>query len=165
MCLSSCPDVTCPDKTVSCRALGLLASRMTPPTPAPTPPCDGSLEDPPPHSNGGSPSPEAVSLLLSHLVQLVSAQSALHRMVAVLVVCHWDHCPSHTLNPSLQKALTDTGGLEELVPFILNMQKDCQVCVCVRAGGSCLCVCVFSRLLWPWKEKVLKLQRELLQGE
>ena len=97
-----------------CRALGLLASKMTS-SPAPPPPAG----PPPPH--------EATSVLLKHVLQLVSTNFALQRMVGVLVVSHWEGCPGHTLSSALLAALTSTDALEDMVPYILAMQKDCQV--------------------------------------
>jgi hypothetical protein len=58
---------------------------------------------------------------------MVVSSQAIHRMAAVLVVYHWDHCPGHTLGPTLLSALADTSSMEDMLPFILGMQKDCQV--------------------------------------
>lgn len=84
---------------------------MTPPPPVATPPCP----------------PEAASVLLSHLVQLFTASWSRHRIVAALVVCHWDGCPSPSLQAPLLTALADTAVLEDVMPYVLDMQKDCQV--------------------------------------
>lgn len=100
-----------------------------------------ALETTPP---GSSPSPplEAVSTLLTHLLKFLSTNLALYRMVAVLVVCHWDDCPHHTLHMPLLTALTDTSSLEDIIPYIHNMQKDCQVSSTQTGGQQSPASCV-----------------------
>lgn len=95
---------------------------MTPPPPVATPP-----EATPPCL------PEACSVLLSHLVQLFTACWSRHRIVAALVVCHWDGCSSPSLHTPLLTALADTAVLEDVMPYVLDMQKDCQVRTYARA--------------------------------
>lgn len=97
------------------RALGLLASKMTTPIDSPS-------------DSSPSPAPlEAVSTLLTQLLKCLTTNLALYRMVSVLVVCHWQDCPRHALQSPLLSALTDTSGLEDILPYIHNMQRDCQV--------------------------------------
>ena len=110
-------DVTSFVSTIICfhRALGLLASKMT------LTPSDSSP----------SPAPlEAVSTLLTQLLKCLTTNLALYRMVSVLVVYHWKGCPPHALQTPLLSALTDTSGLEDILPYIHNLQKDCQVSSC-----------------------------------
>ena len=71
---------------------------------------------------------DAIASLLGGLKRLLCSGCALHRMVSVLVVYHWPDCPHReTLGSALMSALTDTAGLEDIVPYILAMQRDCQV--------------------------------------
>ncbi len=66
--------------------------------------------------------------LLTGIKRLLSSGCALHKMVSVLIVRHWQNCPHlDSLGPALLAALTDTAGLEDIVPFVLAMQRDCQV--------------------------------------
>ena len=52
----------------------------------------------------------------------------MHKMVVGLVLTFWKGCGfKGQLVPQLMTALTEDGGYEDLMPFLLAMQKDCHV--------------------------------------
>ena len=82
---------------------------------------------------------DAVAVLLGGLARLLASNYALHKMVSVLVIYHWRDCPAReTLGHTLLSALTDTSGMEDMVPYILAMQRDCQVCIYIYIY---ICIC------------------------
>ena len=86
------------------RALGLLASQVG---------CHGDSDSP-------------LTQLSEGLRQMLAGNSATHKMVAALVVSFWKHCPGN-LVPQFTAALTEQGVYEEIMPFLLSLQKDCHV--------------------------------------
>ena len=113
------------------RALGVLAHKLSAHTQSAngTTPTTGVPSQP--------VSQDALSSLVAGLKRLLSSGVSLHRIVSVLVICHWQDCPHQdTLGPALLSALTDTTGLEDMLPYIVAMQRDCQVCR--RRGVSVL---------------------------
>lgn len=62
------------------------------------------------------------------LQQFLTRNLALHKMVIGLVLTFWKGCGfKEQLVGQLTMALTGDGGYEDLMPFILAMQKDCHV--------------------------------------
>ena len=52
----------------------------------------------------------------------------MHKMVVGLVLTFWKGCGyKDQLVPPLMTALTEEGSYEDLMPFLLAMQKDCHV--------------------------------------
>ena len=86
------------------RALGLLAAQVG---------CHGDSDSP-------------LTQLSEGLRQMLAGNSATHKMVAALVVSFWKHCPGN-LVPQFTAALTEQGVYEEIMPFLLSLQKDCHV--------------------------------------
>lgn len=65
---------------------------------------------------------------VSGLQQFLTRNLALHKMVVGLVLTFWKGCGfKEQLVGQLTLALTGDGGYEDLMPFILAMQKDCHV--------------------------------------
>lgn len=137
------------------RALGQLADKMTlsqpPPTSTPeslTPNSNTSLNTPQaastnetmttnllPNSNAGGATPEsgystpALATLTEGLGQMLVRTSSTHRMMASLVIGHWGQCP-RSLLPQLTAILTETATYEEILPFLMIMQRECHVSIC-----------------------------------
>ena len=66
------------------------------------------------------------------LQQFLGRNFATHKMVVGLVLTFWKDCSyKEQLISQLNMALTEEGGYEDLMPFILAMQKDCHVRVTV----------------------------------
>ena len=62
------------------------------------------------------------------LQQFLTRNFAMHKMVVGLVLTFWKGCGfKDQLVPQLMKSLTEDGGYEDLMPFLLTMQKDCHV--------------------------------------
>ena len=65
---------------------------------------------------------------VSGLQQFLTRNLALHKMVVGLVLSFWKGCGfKEQLVGQLTSALTGDGGYEDLMLFILAMQKDCHV--------------------------------------
>ncbi len=105
--------------SIFCRALGLLASKLS---------SDGSKVE------GNSPEEKGLSPVLVELIgslqQLLSNGVATHKMGACLIIAGWAGCPRDYFLSSLTTLLTQQNGYEELSPFILALQKDCHVRNC-----------------------------------
>ena len=91
-----------------CRALGLLASQVG----------SGSAEE----------GPHPLSQLPEGLRQLLMGNSATHKMIAAMIVSYWKYCPADLL-PQFTAALTEQSVYDELMPFLISLQKDCHVSV------------------------------------
>lgn len=86
------------------------------------------------------------------LQQFLGRNFALHKMVASLVLTFWKGCGfKDQLVPQLMAALTEEAAYEDLMPFILTMQKDCHVCK--------------KKLLCESMTKERRLRREKLHGQ
>ena len=110
-----------------CRALGLLAAKLSissdstsqsdhPPSSPPHPSSSSTL----PHCT------QALSTLCEGLRQMLVRCSSTHRTVASLVVGYWGQCPSDLLS-LLTTVLTEQASYEEIMPFLVAMQRDCHV--------------------------------------
>ena len=65
---------------------------------------------------------------VSGLLQFLMRSFAMHKIVVGLVLTFWKGCSfKEQLVSQLTSALTGDGGYEDLMPFILAMQKDCHV--------------------------------------
>ena len=123
------------------RALGLLASKFSTSSQSPNPPSTTttipaqSTQGLPPttlanqSTQGLPPTTLAVNQLLDGLQQLLSRNATTHKIVCSLIVTFWNGCPKELLLPQLNSSLVEQGGYEELMPFLLALQKDCHVCV------------------------------------
>ena len=144
-----------------CRALGLLAAKLSHSHPTSSlatanssPAAEGdasrislpSSSSPSPSSSSSSSSSfsatsssssQAVAVLTEGLRQMLARASAVHRMVASLVIGFWGQCPSELLT-LLSSVLTEQITYEEIMPFLVALQRDCHVrwCVCVWWGGG-----------------------------
>lgn len=113
---------------LSDRALGLLAFKLNS---APVPPQS--------ESNSSTPTAsQVVSQFSEGLQQLLGQNVVIRKMISSLVICFWEDCPKPSLLPPLNAALTVQGGYEELMPYVLALQKDCHV-----SGLRCVWVCFF----------------------
>lgn len=110
----------------SYRALGLLASRFIAISSLPhnPPSIAGTIS-----AQGLPPAVTAVNQLLEGLQQLLSRNTTTHKIVSSLIVTFWSGCPKERLLPQLNSSLLEQGGYEELMPFLLALQKDCHVCM------------------------------------
>lgn len=98
-----------------CRALGTLAAKLSGTVEGSVPPQHSSLEQSP-----------ARTTLCEGLRQMLVRPSSIHRMVASLVIGYWGQCPGelHTL---LSTVLTEKTTYEEIMPFLVAMQRECHV--------------------------------------
>lgn len=65
---------------------------------------------------------------ISGLQQFLMRNFAMHKMVAGLVLTFWKGCSyKDQLVTHLTSALTEEGSYEDLMPFLLAVQKDCHV--------------------------------------
>ena len=65
---------------------------------------------------------------VSGLQQFLARNFAMHKMIVGLVLTLWKGCSyKDQLVSQLTSALTEESGYEELMPFLLAMQKDCHV--------------------------------------
>ncbi|CAI8034563.1 TATA-binding protein-associated factor 172 [Geodia barretti] len=133
------------------KALGHLAAKMTSsPSPSPisstpeysTPSSDthSTTPDPttkttttPPQlaSAPGYPNPTtpgyftpASTTLTEGLGQMLTRSSSTHRIVAALTIGYWGVCPSQLLS-GLNTKLTERTTYEEILPFLMTMQREC----------------------------------------
>ena len=126
---------------LTCRALGLLASKLSTSPSIPSNVVSPGSEEP--------PTLNAINVLRNGVCQLLSNNTGLHKIVAALVVYHWEGCPREALCSRFLSALTEMTDLEETLPFIMNMQKDCQVIYIVHCLQTpVLFVCLFVSLLF-----------------
>ena len=79
-----------------------------------------------------APTSNSLSQIMLHFVnglqQFLVRNFAMHKMVVGLVLTFWKGCGfKDQLVPQLMTALTEDRGYEDLMPFLLAMQKDCHV--------------------------------------
>ncbi len=97
------------------RALGELAVKLS----------SSSVD----HQSSATNSLNQVMLhFVNGLQQFLTRNFAIHKMVVGLVLTFWKGCGfKDQLVPRLMTALTEDGSYEDLMPFLLAMQKDCHV--------------------------------------
>ena len=109
-----------------CRALGLLAAKLSISSDS-TSQSDHPPSSPPHQSSSTLPHcTQALSTLCEGLRQMLVRCSSTHRTVASLVVGYWGQCPSDLLS-LLTTVLTEQASYEEIMPFLVAMQRDCHV--------------------------------------
>ena len=69
---------------------------------------------------------QGVATLTEGLQQMLTRSSSAHRMVASLLVGYWGACPDK-LQPLLSNLLMERTTYEEIVPFLVAMQRECHV--------------------------------------
>ena len=57
---------------------------------------------------------------------MLTRPSSTHRVVASLVVGHWGQCPAELL-ALLNSILSERTTYEEIVPYLMTMQRECHV--------------------------------------
>ena len=106
------------------RALGQLASKFS--SSSPNPPST-TTTIPVQSTQGLPPTDITVNRLLDGLQQLLSRNATTHKVVGSLIITFWNGCPKEQLLPQLNSSLVEQGSYEELMPFLLALQKDCHV--------------------------------------
>ena len=140
-----CMSVVCTLYVFLCRALGLLAAKMSggpsqqiTPSPSSSTPEYSTPALTAPSSTPATPvyPTPALATLTEGLRQMLVRASSAHRVVAALTIGCWGRCPDELLT-LLNSVLRERTTHEEITPFVIAMQRECHVRLLEITGDYC----------------------------